>query len=198
MKIPSKISIAVMAVFFGLLGFLPHFRDTLAFNPGSITSLWGWGTCHWVHWNLSHLFWSGGTFLVLLAIWPKEEWFRFILCCMVAMAGIPLGLWFLSGSPEAYAGLSGVDSGLFVTLVLLWIRERLSESDRLSAGAGWILLLGFVFKIGFEAITGLTLFATPNLDYSAVPVAHLMGGLAGLIAVLPWRPLFLRDRLVEV
>lgn len=79
-------------------------------------------------------------------------------------------------------GLSGLDCAL----VGLLAASLLRHGQPLAAGGGVLVLIGFAAKCVFELVTAQTVFATGD-GYAPVPLAHLMGLAAGLVASLARR-----------
>ena len=86
----------------------------LTFAPGGVDMLWQCLTCHLVHWNTEHLFWSLGTFAVLGCLCEHTIPMAFYRALAVSAFTIPAAMLFLSGADAfPYGGISGVDSALF-------------------------------------------------------------------------------------
>ena len=139
---------------------------------------WRLVTGHLVHFSAAHLGWD---LVVLLALgWVCERrWpLRTTLVLLLAIPIVPVLFLGLVPELETYRGLSGLDSTLFVLLAVgLW-REGASKAARaLPAAVG----LGFLAKVGFEAVTGQALFVDAAGLFEPVPLAHLVGGVLGLL-----------------
>ena len=92
-------------------------------------------------------------------------------------------LFVLQPGLPTYRGLSGLDSALFVTAAL-GLGQKLRADGRSTRGAAAIgsvaVLLG---KVGYELATGQALFVdAASLGFVPVPLAHAVGGLAGMLA----------------
>ena len=62
------------------------------------------------------------------------------------------------------------------------ICESLTERDFPRLGLACLVSLGFPAKVGFEMITGATLFVdSKTADLTPVPLVHVAGGLIGLL-----------------
>lgn len=165
-----------------LLHAVPGAAEWLEFDRGAIASgqLWRLLTCHWVHWNLSHLAWDVAALAVLGWICERRGRWAAWLTLSVAAKLIPPAVWLLQPGLTAYRGLSGLDAALFVLLAVVLLRER--------HGAGWrgwgppvLALVTFAAKVTYELLTGATVFADGGGTFVPVPLAHAVGGLAGLV-----------------
>jgi hypothetical protein len=84
-----------------------------------------------------------------------------------------------------YRGLSGIDSALFALLAVRVGRQSLSEKDWLKLSIAGIIAGGFAAKVGFEFVTGATLFVDSTAaGMTPVPLAHVVGGLVGIVCGL--------------
>lgn len=162
---------------------LAYQRDLIAAGE-----LWRALTGHFVHWSPGHLMWDVGTFLVLGVACELRSRKRFLTCLLVSGLVIPGVVWLLLPGLETYAGLSGLDSALFALLGAELVREHSERGGHAATAFGIALGLGFALKIGFEMTNGATVFVGylgPGIV--PVPLAHLAGGVVGLLASLPPR-----------
>lgn len=155
-------------------------------------------TCHLTHWSANHLGWSALAFAVLGAACERRGRGRFAACVLGSALAVPVALRLLQPAVATYRGLSGIDSGLFVLLATLLLRERIASRTR--GRRGWAVaivavLAAFVGKVAFEFATGSAVFADNAAGgFVPVPLAHLAGAAAGLLAGLPWVPVAGRCR----
>ena len=150
--------------------------------------VWRVFTGHVAHWSLEHLAWDVGA-LALLGVWLERRGrARFVSLVAGAAAAISIGLGWLDPGLAAYRGLSGVDSTLFVAVCAELLRDALAGRDRRGAVAAGMLLVGFVAKVGAEALTGVSLFVSNAVGPSGAevtPLAHAIGcGVALVFAAL--------------
>ena len=146
-------------------------------------------TCHLPHWTTSHLGWSLMTFAVLASLCEIRGQLRTLCCTIISAVLIPLSLLFAQPSLTTYRGLSGIDSALFVLLAVQLARS-VPSMGRIVA----LALIAFLAKVGFELLTGHTLFADPGGRFVPVPLAHLSGAVVGLLcAMLPSSTTSARD-----
>lgn len=157
--------------------------------PGAATALeysrdataagewWRFITAHWVHFDANHLRWDVVVFTALGAVCETQDRTRFGIAIALAAPAITFGLWLWQPQFSTYRGLSGVDCALFGLFAGLLLHHQGS----LARLAGWTGLLGAAGKTGFELTNGTTLFAD-GIGYAPVPLAHLIGFAAGLVA----------------
>lgn len=167
---------------------LPPVAAWLQFDRSAILhgELWRIVTGHLTHWSSSHLFWDILVFLVLAGI---IEWFsRKQLLVFIAAASFFISLLVLIGLPEMnyYRGLSGLDSGLFIVLLVMFYRMKAS-GRRFLQQLPYVVLGSFFFgKSVFELLTGRTLFVDPSELFLPVPLAHIGGIFIGLVISRPF------------
>jgi rhomboid family GlyGly-CTERM serine protease len=159
--------------------------DREALQHGEI---WRTLTGHLTHWSASHLFWDILVFLVLAG---TIEWFsrrRLLGCFATSSLVISLLVFILLPEMGYYRGLSGIDSGLFILLLVLLYRRNASGENLLHKSPYLLFGLLFISKSVFELKTAQTLFV-PSADlFTPVPMAHLGGALVGgIIGMLPLR-----------
>lgn len=144
--------------------------------------LWRVVTCHWVHLNWDHLFWSGATFLFLGSVCEILDRKKTYQTLVTAAALIPLTLWWGQPRLSVYGGLSGLDCAFYALLFTLLIKREVSSGSRLWAGFYAVGLLALLVKVLYETTTGMTLFvANIHSGMVPVPLSHLAGGFAGFI-----------------
>jgi rhomboid family GlyGly-CTERM serine protease len=167
-----------------LLLWAPRLAPFLAFDRGAVAAgeVWRLLTGHWVHWSLAHLLWDLAAFLGLATaceLAPSCGRRRMLSAVALAAIAIPAVLWIALPRMPTYRGLSGLDSALFVLLVVTLLREDWHAGHRAWAAAEIAVLVLFLGKCLYEAATGEAFFATAG-GFVPVPLAHLVGGLMGL------------------
>jgi len=169
-----------------LLYGLPGAAPWLEYEQRLASELWRIVTCHWVHSNFDHLFWSVGVFVVIGSLCERDHRGRFVLCLALTVAAIPLALWALTPEITAYGGLSGLDSALFVLAAVTLLRQQRRERDWAGTVAGGVLLLVFAAKSTYEFATGNTVFVGDQAGMTPVPLAHTVGAVLGALVGLGW------------
>lgn len=156
-----------------------------SFVPGEALELtrgvaqpWRFVTGHLAHWNAQHLLWDVIAFFALGLACERRNRAAFAATMALGALLIPIAVWMFSPEIDAYRGLSGLASAAFVLLLL-------QQKNRLA------MLFGVLFlaKIGFEFVTGATLFTSDLGGAVPVPVAHLAGAYAAvLVAASTYTP----------
>ena len=155
--------------------------DRLAIEGGE---LWRLVTGHWTHWTLDHLLWDVAVFFGLgVACEPRNRW-RFVLCVAAATFLIPATVFVFAPGIGIYRGLSGLDSALFSLLAVSVFLEKLEQRQWGWVGVGVGFIVAFMAKTAFEVTTGDTVFVSASPGIAAVPLAHAMGAMVGIVASL--------------
>jgi rhomboid family GlyGly-CTERM serine protease len=169
----------------GMAGWLEYDRVAIAHG-----ALWRLVTSHFVHWSGEHLFWDGLALGVPGWMCERERVPRFLPTIAAAAVLIPVSLWIAEPQMTTYRGLSGIDSTLFALLAAHLAREAHAGQDWSRLGLVALVSAGFAAKIGFELCTGGTLFVdSAAAGMTSVPLAHVVGGLIGLVAGIIPAPL---------
>ena len=137
-------------------------------------------TCHWVHLNWDHLFWSGATFLFLGSVCEILDKKKTYQTLVIAVVVIPATIW--GGLPELkiYGGLSGLDCALYALLFALLLKREMRSSNRSWAVFYAVGLVALLAKVTYETTTGQTIFvANTHSGMIPVPLSHLAGGFVG-------------------
>lgn len=169
-----------------LIALFPGLASRLDFDRQAVKAgeVWRVLTGHWVHWSLDHLAWDLAAFAGLAAaceLAPGCGRKRLLATVGLAAIAIPAVLWLALPGIPTYRGLSGIDSALFVLLVITLLREDWLMSRHAWVAAEVAVLALFLGKCVYEAWTGRAFFATGG-GFVPVPLAHLVGGMAGLAA----------------
>jgi len=147
-------------------------------------------TGHLTHFTASHLAWDLGVFIGLGLIAGAIDGRGTAVTLALAAVAIPLGVLQFQPALQTYRGLSGLDSALFVFLVCrqLWVAEDgLGTTGLGLAWAPFGCLVVFGAKVVFECVTGRTLFVSGAGTFTAVPLAHAVGGACGAAVGLIWQ-----------
>ncbi len=147
--------------------------------------LWRGLTCHWTHFGFNHFIWDAAVLAFVGALCEERSRGRFVLCVVLSAVAIPLAVWTFLPEMQTYRGLSGIDAAAFALLAVLVFRDGFRTRRWRWVAFACAGLLAFIGKIGFEMLTGSTAF----VDSSAagmipVPLAHLVGAAAGIVAGL--------------
>lgn len=155
--------------------------DRLAIAEGQ---LWLLLTGHLSHWSAENLLWDLLVFIILGIMVERRSRHGFLLCLGGSVLLISTLLWFLLQDMDCYRGLSGLDSALFGFTAIWMVRERFRSRDYREAGLIIAVTITFLFKIVYESYTLESVF-TPSSDlFTPVPLAHLAGGLVGVVVGL--------------
>ena len=140
--------------------------------------VWRLLTGHWAHWTADHFLWDSLAFLVLAVLCEtRVSRARLVATVLGSALAVSAGVWFVQPEIEPiarYRGLSGIDSALFVLLAAMFVRQTGNSLGRLA-------LVAFLGKSAWEVWTGSTLFTAAD-GFVPVPLAHLIGGVWGVIA----------------
>jgi len=137
---------------------------------------WRLFTGNFVHHSGGHLFWN--SFMIGVAGCLLESRHRAAMpaCLFFAATLVGPGLHLCLENMDSYAGLSGIATALVTCLVLL----------NLSNGLQWQLALGLLtLKLTADFLLPGSLFVSfPEPEVRSVPLAHLLGAVAGIAAVV--------------
>lgn len=181
--------VALAVVFPALaLHLTPPTADALAFDREAILGgeFWRLFTGNWIHWSFSHLFWNVA--LIAAVGIPLERDARRQLTLAIVGGTLLIGptLFVLEPEMARYAGLSGLAAAGLTTLI---IRNLSSGKEPRALWAAAALLLGA--KIAVELVDPTPMLAgAGSSTFQSVPLAHLVGVLAGIGAAFhdPVRP----------
>jgi rhomboid family GlyGly-CTERM serine protease len=162
-----------------LAAFVP--AETLQFDRARVEAgeVWRLLAGQMVHWTPRMAFLDLGMLLGLGA-WLEARGDRRTMTLALALGGCLTALAVAAFSPglSVYRGSSGLASALFVLAAL-----RIAEESERSRALAWAAILLFLAKAAVEAATGRAFFAGPLPDgVAVVPLVHLFGGAAGLLA----------------
>jgi rhomboid family GlyGly-CTERM serine protease len=142
--------------------------------------LWRLLTCQFTHWSWDHLFWDAAALLFLGWVLEREDRRSLLICLGLSVVLIPAVVHFGLPDLATYRGLSGIDSAVFVLLAVTLLRKCYADGDRLWTWACVAMLVGFSAKVGFELVSGSTLFVDSEAaQMLPVPLVHVVGGVLG-------------------
>ncbi len=153
-------------------------RDALA--QGEV---WRLLTGHLTHFTAEHLKWDVVVFVALGSLVELRNRRHFLGCVAGSALAVSLGVWWLQPQFSSYRGLSGVDSALFGYIAMDVLKLACDEGRRWPAFAAIVAMTLFLAKIVFELITGRALFVDSTAHFDPVPLAHLVGAVAGGLCV---------------
>jgi len=172
-----------LALLAAAVSLTPGLAEWLQYDRVAIAAgeWWRLMTSHFVHWSGEHFFWDVLAFGVLGWLCERDDARPFLTCVGLSAILIPLVLWFAMPAMLTYRGLSGIDSALFALLAVRIARQSLTENDLLKLGIACVVSAGFAAKVGFECLTGATLFVdSAAAGMTPVPLAHVVGGVIGM------------------
>lgn len=143
---------------------------------------WRLLTCHLTHGSVSHMVWN---VVVFLALGPlvERQMGRRVYPLFLAASGLIISLGLLAFLPRLvwYCGLSGVVTAVFGFLLVEEWRSARKTRNRFLLFLCGLCAAGFFLKIVYELRFGRMLFVQSS-DLPPVPLAHLLGFLAGAAA----------------
>jgi uncharacterized membrane protein len=83
-----------------------------------------------------------------------------------------------------YRGLSGLDSALFAFYAMDFLRANLQPRRTPAVVSAVLALLAFVGKIVYEYCCSAAFFVDTNQSFVVVPLAHLIGGVTGIVIAM--------------
>ena len=156
--------------------------DRLSITTGE---WWRFLTGHWTHVSDDHLVWDVVMFVVLGALCESTSRVRYAVCIAGAAVLIPLMLWVACPDLQTYRGLSGIDSALFALLATVLIQQEWRAQRWAWVVPLTVVCLAFFAKIGYEWVTGHTLFVDSRSGAMIpIPLAHGVGAGIGVIVGL--------------
>ncbi len=170
-----------------LLAALPGSGEALEYDRARVAAgeLWRLATAQAVHWTPRMALADLGAILVLGAWLERNgQRKRMLLACLLGATLTLAGVALLLPHLALYRGSSASASALFVLTALEIVRHPPRRGARALA---LLALLLIAAKVAWEMLTGEALFAAPlPPGIAVVPLAHLLGGAAGVVAaVLP-------------
>jgi rhomboid family GlyGly-CTERM serine protease len=163
---------------------LPDLWPALCVARAAVLSgeLWRLWTAHLVHGSGGHLVWNVAALVGLGLLFERTLGNRLWGVLLVCAPLVGLGALTLQPGLVSYCGLSGVLNGVWVVGALLSAREETRSGNRLLAWLFRACVLADLCKIAWEASSGAPIFTDAALgDGVAVPIAHALGALGGMI-----------------
>ena len=182
---PAHRHFPIITIILGFLAsvttFSPQLTSWLQFDRSAILrgELWRAFTGHLTHWSVSHLFWDMLVFLVLAGTIERFNRRQLLTCFAIGSFFISLLVFSILPEMTYYRGLSGIDSGLFMLLLVVLYRRNTSGRKVMHKIPYILIGLFFVGKSALELSTAQTLFVQPSSLFIPVPLAHLGGAFVG-------------------
>ena len=172
------------SLFVAVMHFVPGFADGMGFDRAAAMGgdWWRTLTAHMAHFTPEHLWWNVGTFCVLGVLVERRGRMALTWTLVLGTVAVSAAILFGTALP-AYRGMSGLAAALFMALAVQEGEALHREGRTSELTALGVLVVGLVGKILFETFTGHALFAD-DPAYAPVPLAHLVGALAGLVGGL--------------
>jgi rhomboid family GlyGly-CTERM serine protease len=189
-RIPMTLTIGVAAI--GIACLPPAAARLLQFDRAEIAAgeIWRLTSGHLTHWNAEHVLWDLLMFVVLGAACEIRNQRRMWLCTVSAAACVSTLVFYLFPGVEAYRGLSGIDTALFTLLAIDLMRDTWRQRRGKLAVAIGGLLVGFIAKTAYEAVTGQAFFVDQNsAGFNVLVWDHIAAAVVGaVIAFGRYRP----------
>jgi rhomboid family GlyGly-CTERM serine protease len=171
---PSIILLIMLAFFMTE----PLSSQWMAFDRTNIQQGQWWRliSANLLHTNANHLLLNA---LGVVLLWALHgQYFRtvhYLLLVFLMCLCSTLGLYYFVPSMHWYVGLSGALHGVFIVGAYFDIRHGLKS--------GWLLLVGVVVKVAHEQWSGASQQMAELIGAKVAIDAHLMGTIAGFIAI---------------
>ena len=179
---PVTLAVAILAIASAISPSLTSLFE-LRFDLAADGQWWRWGSGHWTHYETSHLFWDLIMFGALSASCERRHRGWYAPAILISGVIISWAIAVFCPDIQQYRGLSGIDTSLFVWLVVDQMGSSLRKKRPLIAAASALAVLGLFGKLVFEASTGETLFVDSSTFIPLVE-SHLAGAACGLVCGL--------------
>jgi len=165
----------------------PTWFDWMCYRKSAIQAgqVWRILTGHLVHASRDHLLWDVLALFLIGFLFENHLGRHFAWVTGFSMLVVSGGLLALQPSLEAYCGLSGVLTAQWVCGAMLAAHEERVSGRVVLSRFYWACLILDGAKLCYEAFLGYPLFVDIHrLNGHPVPIAHLCGALAGLVACM--------------
>ncbi|HEU4403138.1 MAG TPA: rhomboid family intramembrane serine protease [Candidatus Polarisedimenticolia bacterium] len=175
------------------LGLLPGLPESLQYDRSRVagSAFWLPFTAQAVHWSSRMSIADLGTTLLLGSVIEARSRRLLLIVVMAGMLLVGAGLHLLAPAVAVYRGASGVASALFVALAIdlaLVGEAPAAGAARFRRPIAWMALVLFAVKVVVEMTTGSAYFAgTMEPGVRVLPLAHLLGAVAGSVVVVTER-----------
>ncbi|MFA6959782.1 MAG: rhombosortase [Opitutaceae bacterium] len=178
-RIPyCTLGLAALAV---AIHFIPALGGVLQFDRTAVAhgQVWRFFTAHLTHFGDDHLRWDVLAFVLLGTLAERISRSGMFSTLGVSALLITTGVWIAQPQFAIYRGLSGIDSALFGFVLADLFAEGWQARHGFSIAVGIVALTGFTAKCAYELGTGGAVFVQSNGIFTLVPLAHLLGMVAG-------------------
>jgi rhomboid family GlyGly-CTERM serine protease len=196
-RIPVTLTITLLAV---VIACVPSAAELLQFDRGGIVlgEFWRLATGHLTHWNIEHIQWDLLMFVALGAICELRDPRRQRICVLAATASVSMLVFFAFPSLNEYRGLSGIDTALFTLLAIDLMRDAVRNKSGMLAIVAGGLLIGFMAKTAFEAVTGHAYFVDQGAaGFDLLIWDHVAAAVVGALVSFQWSNLPLQLKLAH-
>ena len=136
------------------------------------SELWRWWTAHWVHVGWLHFALNLCALICLPFVFPQVKNRYFLLLLLILPPCISLTFHVFYPHIDAYAGLSGVLHGMYVSIAIYYLKD---SSERKFAA---FVLLFICIKIAWENMGG-SLHTAELIGSPVLLQAHVWGAIWG-------------------
>ncbi len=166
-----------------LIFLFPEHASMLEYRRESVMTgeFWRILSCHLTHWSWNHLLWDLLTFGVLGFIAEIAYRRVFVTTLLVSAFLIPVSVALFLPEMSHYRGLSGLDAALFLVVFFPGKSQVIHGKTRAGIILPFAAFAVLTAKILFELISTSTVFTAASDLFVPVPLAHFVGGLAGLL-----------------
>ena len=176
---PPILTCCLVAISVAIHFLPPAFATSLQFDRAALEAgqWWRWFTSHLTHFGANHLVWDAAVLRVLGTACEFRSRWRTAITLGLASLTVSAAVYLWQPEFALYRGLSGLDCALFGMFAAGLLLRKDPIARILGAGA----IVAMIAKCLFEFGTGSTAFAS-GVGYAPVPLAHLVGFLAGIAA----------------
>jgi len=169
----------------GAVIFIFNFKflsELLEFNRIFFPNEW-WRliTAHYTHWNVEHLIYDTGMFILFgfLTLKINEKIFYIILFLVPLFASLIILIF--KPYMMCYRGISGIDTALFTFTVLFFALKSLKNNEYKTFLFCFLAISALTLKTFYESLTGSAFFVSSG--FTLEPFTHLTGIVVGCICI---------------
>ena len=183
-RIPVTLAVGLLAV---VIANVTPADQFLQFDRAAIAAgeAWRLATGHFTHWNAEHLQWDLLMFVVLGTLCEMRNPQRMRRCVVAAAGVVSMLVFCVFTDIDTYRGLSGIDTALFTLLAIELMRDARRQRSGMLAIVTGALLLGFVAKTAYEAVTGQAMFVNQqSAGFELLVWDHIVAAVVGTLFAL--------------